>query len=67
MYEVILGKRSSQVMLHAWGDPAAGDSAEGRAQSLALEKQLWQGDREEDIWDKGGWQERMLCSIPRVA
>lgn len=54
-------------MLHAWGDPAAGDSAEGRAQSLALEKQLWQGDREGDIWDKGGRQERMLCSIPRVA
>lgn len=43
MYDIILGKRSSQVMLCAPGDPAAGDGAQGRAQSLALEDQLRQG------------------------
>lgn len=54
MYDIILGKRSSQVMLCAPGDPAAGDGAQGRAQSLALEEQLRQGNRKGTSGTKAG-------------
>lgn len=65
MYDVIFRKRSSQVMLHAPGDPAAGDGAQGRAQSLALGEQLRQGDRKGTSGTKAGSRSR-CCAASHV-